>query len=74
MSELCIMDASGDLKKIWDPTKPDEVADARRSFDEMQKKGYAAYKVDDKGDRGEVIREFDPGAGKIIMAPQMRGG
>lgn len=74
MNELCVMDATGDTKRIWDPNNPDEVEDARASFDRLKKKGYVAYKVNEAGDKGEVIREFDASAGKIIMAPPMKGG
>jgi hypothetical protein len=40
----------------------------------MKKKGYLAYTVKKNGDPGDVIHEFDPKAGKIIMTPQMVGG
>lgn len=73
--ELRIMDAKhGDLKIMWDADKDDEVASARKQFDDMRKKGYLAFKVDRRGDKGEQITAFDADAEKIIMAPQMRGG
>lgn len=74
MHEICVMDHTGDTKKIWDPTKPEEVDDARESFKRLRSKGYLAYKVIGDGDKGEMITEFDPGAGRIILAPPMRGG
>lgn len=75
MSDLRVMDpVAGDTKVIWDPDNADEVANARRTFDEMRKKGFTAYSVDDKGKGKEVIREFDPKASKIIMRPAMAGG
>jgi hypothetical protein len=72
--ELVVMDRSGDTKIIWDSSKPDEVDTARQTFDRLRKKGYMAYSVKKGGDKGEVIREFDPDAEKIILAPQMVGG
>lgn len=72
--ELVILDQTGDTKIIWDPEKAEEVAHARETFDKLRKKGYAAYSVNKKGDKGEVIREFDPDAEKMILAPQMVGG
>lgn len=74
MHELAIMDHTGDTKLIWDPDKADEVDHARDTFNRMKKKGYMAYKVDRKGEKGEVMREFDPTAEKMILAPQMVGG
>jgi hypothetical protein len=72
--ELIVLDASGDTKLVWDPSKAPEVAAARQMFTDMKKKGYLAYKVDRKGDKGEVLREFDEDAEKMIMAPQTVGG
>ena len=72
--ELIVLDATGDTKIIWDPDKSDEVETARATFNNLKKKGYLAYKVDRKGDKGEVIREFDPNAEKMILAPQTVGG
>lgn len=74
MHELCVMDRTGDTKTIWDPAKPDEVEAARAQFDALKKKGYIAYAVDEKGEKGRVISKFDPEAGKVIMSPAMAGG
>lgn len=72
---LCVMNQKGDSKIIWDRGKPEEVENARRSFDHFKEKGYAAYSVRGKdGERGEVIRKFDPAAERIIFAPPMIGG
>jgi hypothetical protein len=69
-----VMGPDGDLKSTWDKDNPDEVAAARSQFDRLTKKGYIAYRVKGKGDRGEVIREFDPEAGSLILSPAMAGG
>lgn len=74
MGQLRVMDRQGDTRVMWDPSNNDEVAAARNTFDELKGKGHLAYKVDRKGEPGEVIRSFDPQAGKIIMAPPMAGG
>lgn len=72
--EMTVLDKTGDTKIVWDASKPDEVEAARQTFDRLRKKGYAAYSVKRNGDQGEVIREFDPQAEKVILAPQMIGG
>jgi hypothetical protein len=74
MAELCVMDMTGDSKTIWDPSNADEVAAARATFDTLKKKRYLAYKVKADGEKGELISDFDPTAGKIIMSPMMAGG
>jgi len=52
------------------------VATAQAAFDAAKAKGMLAYSVDpDSGERtGQVIREFDKKAGKIIMIRQPVGG
>lgn len=72
--ELIILDHTGDTKLIWDPAKAEEVEHARETFSKMKKKGYLAYSVNRKGDKGEVLKDFDPDAEKMILAPATVGG
>ena len=74
MGILSELNGTGDTKTIWDPNKPDEVEVARSAFDSLKKKGYVAYRVDKAGDKGEVMRSFDPAAGMVIMVPPVVGG
>ena len=74
MSTMSVMSREGDTKIIWDPNNAAEVANAKRTFDELRGKGFTAYRVDDTGDRSAVIREFDPTAEKLILRPAMAGG
>jgi hypothetical protein len=74
IGELCVLDRTGDTKLIWDSAQEDEVDAARRTFDDLKKKGYAAYSVNKKGDKGEVMKKFDADAERIIMAPALVGG
>lgn len=73
---LHITDETGDTRIMWDPAIPDEVDTAKAAFKRAKTRGMLAYSVDpDSGGRtGEVIREFDPEAAKIIMVRQTRGG
>jgi hypothetical protein len=72
MHELC---SRGDVPVMWDRNEPDEVAVARKTFQEAKKKGMIAYRAEGKdGHRGEVIRDFDPAAERIILVRQHQGG
>ena len=71
---LRVMDRTGDTKVEWDPTRPAEVEVARETFRKLKNQGYLAYTVTRKGDKGSVIKDFDPSAEEIIMAPQTVGG
>lgn len=73
-SVMHIMDHTGDTKVMWSADVPDEVSAAKNTFDDLKKKGYLAYTVNEDGGKGEVIRKFDKTAGRIIMAPQLVGG
>ncbi len=75
MGTMAVMGGAGDTKIIWDSTKPEEVDNARRSFDDLRKKGYLAFRVTgEKGDKGQQIYNFEPNAEKLILAPPLRGG
>lgn len=72
---LRVMDTqAGDIKTTWDPDNDDEVEEAERIFDKMKAKGFAAYRVGKEGDKFGLMREFDPDAKAIIMAPPIAGG
>ena len=73
-NEMSVIDATGDTKIIWSPDNEDEVAVARRTFNDLRKKGHIAYAVQKGGNQGEVVSEFDPDAAKLILAPPLRGG
>lgn len=66
---------TGHAKYEWDKNDPKDIAEARKIFDDKKKQGYSFFRVDPKnGDKGEQIKEFDPGAGKIIAVPAFAGG
>lgn len=71
---LCVLDQTGDSRVIFDPNDPDEVSAAKAQFEDLKGKGFVAYQVKKDGEPGEVMRKFDPKAGKIIMAKATVGG
>lgn len=73
-SYMAIMGKEGDTKMTWSPDNPAEVEEARRSFDNLKRKGYQAFRTTRDGAKGEQIHAFDPNAAAIILAPQMQGG
>lgn len=75
MSELNVMDLTGDTKFMWSRNNPEEVKAAREHFDMLKKKGYYAYKVvGSEGAAGEIIHNFDPDLERITMHPRPIGG
>jgi hypothetical protein len=74
MSEMAILDQSGDTRLQWDKDDPDSVASAEARFNELKAKRFLAYTVNKKGTQGEVIQKFDPNAERIILTPPPVGG
>lgn len=71
---ICIPDGTGHLKITWDRNKHEEVAVARRTFDDMRKKGYYAYTVRSNGEQGSIIHSFNSHEEMIIFAEGLVGG
>jgi hypothetical protein len=72
---IAVIDRTGDTKILWDKAKTVEVDNARESFKRLRKEGYLVYKVvGDKGDKGEMMTEFDPNEERYIAAPPLQGG
>lgn len=69
-----IMGGGGDTKVVWDADNRDEVAQARKTFDELRAKGFTAFNVKRNGEKDERITEFDPEAQTLIMVPRLAGG
>lgn len=75
MGEIAKMDTTGDTKLMWSKDNDDEIAAAKRMFNELKEKRFVAFSVKGKdGEKNEIIREFDPDAERIIMSPPMAGG
>jgi hypothetical protein len=72
MSELSVLDLSGDTRLQWNSKNAEEVAQARKKFDEFRTNGYAAYKATKAG--SELIHNFEPDAERVILRPPMIGG
>lgn len=72
--ELVILDSTGDTKIIWDSENDDEIEVAKDTFKKLTKKGYLAFKVKKGGEKGEVVKEFDADAERLILTPPIAGG
>ncbi len=70
---LRTLDTKGDTKISWNSENPADVESARASFNLLRGKGYMAYRTE-RGNRGTQLREFDPEAEEIILAPALVGG
>jgi hypothetical protein len=71
---LHVLDRTGDTRTVWDPTNDADVELAKSQFEQARGKGMTAYAVTKEGGKGEVVREWDPTAEKLIFAPANQGG
>ena len=70
-----LLNRHGDTPFMWNAEDEDDVRLARETFARYKKEGYIAYRVTGKnGERGEVIKAFDPAAERIIFVKQHQGG
>ena len=69
-----VMGPEGDTKVVWDSNNASDTEAARDLFNTLKKKGYLAYSVEKGGSKGSVVRDFDPSAEKLILAPAVAGG
>lgn len=73
---ISVMGPQGDIEISWNPNEPIEVANAKRTFEEMTGgKKYAAFKMREGGQKGEQIRGgFNPNDKRILLVPPIAGG
>lgn len=65
----------GDKRELWDPDEEAEVESARGTFNRLKEAGYMIYRAEGKkGVQGEIMRTFDPKAGRLIAVKANRGG
>lgn len=72
---LCVPNAGGDTRLMWDSRNVDEVDAARTHFNSLRSKGYAVYKAKKSGAaKGEVITAFDATAERLVAVKPLVGG
>lgn len=68
------MGVEGDIKKAWDPTDAEAIAQAQVEFNDLLKAGFKAYRMLSDDSAGEPLTQFDPTAGRVLFVPAMQGG
>ena len=74
MGEMNVLDRTGDTKIIWDASNTDEVANARRTCDDLRKKRFSIFAVKRDGSSGSRVDSFDPALESLIAVPPVVGG
>lgn len=75
MGTMNLLGRVGDWKHEWDPANAKEVDQMRKTFNHnVQDKGFKAFRLDEKGNKGTQMKKFDPKAKRIVLVPPMAGG
>ncbi len=74
MGEISVLGREGDTKVIWDSENEEEVALAKKQFEDAMEKKFAAFRVKKDGTKSKKITKFDPDAERIILVPALAGG
>lgn len=74
MGELRILGTDGDIRVTWNAGSADEIARAKRAFDEKREEGFLATRTTRQGIEGQRIHAFDPEAEVIFLIPPVEGG
>jgi len=72
--EMVAMGQDGDSKHFWNTEDGESVEQAREVFGTYTTKGFKAFLMNEAGDKGEPLDDFDPAAGSILFVPPMAGG
>ena len=65
----------GDKQLVWNADDKNSLQKAIDEFKERISKGWLAFRVNPQdGAKGEMIKDFDEKASKIIMIPAVTGG
>jgi hypothetical protein len=71
---LRILDHTGHTEVAYDPADPVAVASVKEQFDAIMASQHGLAYTMENGEKGAVVRDFDPTAKEMYVAPQIVGG
>jgi hypothetical protein len=74
MGQLRQLNRKGDMKLSWSSDNEQEVAAAKKIFDDKIKEGWAAFAERRLGGKGDKVKTFDSDAERIVLVPPIAGG
>ncbi len=58
----------GDKRIVWNSRNIAEINDAKKMFNDLISKGFLPYRIKDGQQSKEVMTEFDPHSGEVMMS------
>lgn len=74
MNEFKVLDPNGHTRTTWDAASPEEIENARRIYDELVRRGYRAFRMQEGGGDGVPTKGFDPREKETLLVPPIRAG
>lgn len=68
------LDHTGDRRYMWDVRDKDDVKEMEKAFNEARASKKIIYRINNDGEPGEVMQNFDKKAGKMVVVTQSAGG
>lgn len=74
MNTFTVIAGNGDFKLSFNPENSDEVAVAKKTFNDLIKKGMKAYVDTNSKSRRKEVTAFSPEHTKLVFTPALTGG
>jgi hypothetical protein len=74
MNEFKVLDPEGHTRTTWDTSSAEEVRKARRIYDDLIRRGYRAFRMEQGGTHGTSKGRFDPQDKETLLVPPIRAG
>jgi len=74
MGVQIVMDRNGDTRHEFDVGDAKALTRAEERFRELTGKGFRAVALGKDGNRGTLLRTFDPQVEETLFIPQLQGG
>jgi hypothetical protein len=74
MNEFKVLDPNGHTRTTWDTANPADVETARRIYNDLVRRGFRAFRMDERGREGVPKRGFDPKDKETLLVPPIRAG
>jgi hypothetical protein len=74
MNEFKVLDPNGHTRTTWDTASPEDVETARWIYDDLMRRGYRAFRMEEGAGEGVAKRTFDPKDKETLLVPPIRAG
>jgi hypothetical protein len=74
LSAIGVMNGRGHTSHVWKKSDEKQVEEARQLFTTLTAAGYRAFHMKKSGKQGDLMKDFDPEAKRMLFMPPFAGG